>query len=181
MKNAIIESKANPHINELMQKLLGFDNIPRKKPKFFNFVKNCMKVRNEYYIQQLWDIFESVNSHETNNSSIANNNETETITNGNNKRPLNDSDLNDTNAMKKYKEIDNKSESFNEEQCDESTQNSTLNSNSETSEKLKMKKIITNILKSSENNEISIKKLKKKVCLMFDFMFKLKSIINSIV
>ncbi|OLP79259.1 Cell growth-regulating nucleolar protein [Symbiodinium microadriaticum] len=51
-----------PQIRSLVQKLLGFDNIPRKQKAFGNFVKNSLKVWDEAKIDAMWNVIASANS-----------------------------------------------------------------------------------------------------------------------
>eukprot|EP00437_Effrenium_voratum_P037474 CAMPEP_0181463498 /NCGR_PEP_ID=MMETSP1110-20121109/34946_1 /TAXON_ID=174948 /ORGANISM="Symbiodinium sp., Strain CCMP421" /LENGTH=207 /DNA_ID=CAMNT_0023588199 /DNA_START=24 /DNA_END=644 /DNA_ORIENTATION=- len=51
-----------PQIRSLVQKLLGFDNIPRKQKAFGNFVKNSLKVWDESKIDAMWNVIASANS-----------------------------------------------------------------------------------------------------------------------
>ncbi|KAM5338843.1 cell growth-regulating nucleolar protein isoform 1-T2 [Glossophaga mutica] len=54
----------SPKVRELLEQMSGFDNIPRKKAKFQNWMKNSLKVRNESILEQVWDIFSEASSHE---------------------------------------------------------------------------------------------------------------------
>lgn len=49
-------SKISPQIKMLLEKLLGFDNIPRKQKPFTNFVKNSLKLWDERKIAEIWEV-----------------------------------------------------------------------------------------------------------------------------
>jgi len=46
----------------LLQKLLGFNNIPRKQKPFGNFVKNSLKIWDEKKIGEMWEVVFSANA-----------------------------------------------------------------------------------------------------------------------
>jgi len=45
----------------LLEKLLGFNNIPRKQKPFGNFVKNSVKIWDEKKIGEMWEVISSAN------------------------------------------------------------------------------------------------------------------------
>ncbi|XP_051823148.1 cell growth-regulating nucleolar protein [Antechinus flavipes] len=47
----------SPKLREILEKVSGFDNIPRKKAKFQNWMKNSLKIYNDSLQEQVWDIF----------------------------------------------------------------------------------------------------------------------------
>lgn len=49
-------SKISPNTKMLLEKLLGFDNIPRKQKPFANFVKNSLKIWDEGKINEIWEV-----------------------------------------------------------------------------------------------------------------------------
>jgi len=50
------EADITPAVRSLLQKLLGFNNIPRKQKPFTNFVKNSLKIWDEKKISDMWDV-----------------------------------------------------------------------------------------------------------------------------
>lgn len=54
----------SPKVRELLEQFSGFDNIPRKKAKFQNWMKNSLKVHNELILEQVWNIFSEASSNE---------------------------------------------------------------------------------------------------------------------
>ena len=49
-------SGVSPGIKALLEKLLGFTNIPRKQKPFGNFVKNSLKIWDEKKINDMWSV-----------------------------------------------------------------------------------------------------------------------------
>uniref|UniRef100_A0A8C6QB56 Cell growth-regulating nucleolar protein n=2 Tax=Nannospalax galili TaxID=1026970 RepID=A0A8C6QB56_NANGA len=60
----IKKPNVSPKVRELLQQISGFDNIPRKKAKFQNWMKNSLKVQNESVLEQVWSIFSEASSSE---------------------------------------------------------------------------------------------------------------------
>ncbi|CAE7542030.1 LYAR [Symbiodinium pilosum] len=56
------QSDIAPQIRNLVQKLLGFDNIPRKQKPFGNFVKNSLKIWDQPKIDAMWDVIAVANA-----------------------------------------------------------------------------------------------------------------------
>ncbi|XP_054437907.1 cell growth-regulating nucleolar protein [Pteronotus mesoamericanus] len=54
----------SPKVRELLEQISGFDNIPRKKAKFQNWMKNSLKVHNESILDQVWSIFSEASSND---------------------------------------------------------------------------------------------------------------------
>ncbi|KAM8804263.1 cell growth-regulating nucleolar protein isoform 1-T5 [Rhynchonycteris naso] len=54
----------SPKVRELLEQISGFDNIPRKKAKFQNWMKNSLKVHNESILEQVWNIFSEASGSE---------------------------------------------------------------------------------------------------------------------
>lgn len=55
-------SGISPQTKVLLQKLLGFTNIPRKQKPFANFVKNSVKIWDERKIAEMWEVISSANA-----------------------------------------------------------------------------------------------------------------------
>lgn len=60
----VIESKANldDHVRSIFDKISQQDNVPRKKAKFLNFLKNCMRVGPNKH-EFIWKIMEEAIEH----------------------------------------------------------------------------------------------------------------------
>lgn len=60
----IKKPSVNPKVRELLEQIGAFDNVPRKKVKFQNWMKNSLKVYNESILEQVWTIFSEASSSE---------------------------------------------------------------------------------------------------------------------
>ncbi|XP_026464190.1 cell growth-regulating nucleolar protein-like [Ctenocephalides felis] len=59
IQSVINESNARPAVKEVLQKLATFENVPRKKAKFFNFMKNCAVSRTkDDVLEEVWSLLE---------------------------------------------------------------------------------------------------------------------------
>ncbi|XP_077157760.1 cell growth-regulating nucleolar protein isoform X2 [Paroedura picta] len=47
----------SPKVRDILQQMNAFDNIPRKKAKFQNWMKNSLKIYNTVLQDQVWEIF----------------------------------------------------------------------------------------------------------------------------
>ncbi|CAL1528729.1 unnamed protein product [Lymnaea stagnalis] len=55
VQNAIEKSATNPRLKDLLERLKDYPNIPRKKQKFENFLKNSLRIMNHALISQVWE------------------------------------------------------------------------------------------------------------------------------
>lgn len=155
IKSLISENQYPREIQNILNSLVNYDNIPRKKPKFANFVKNSFRIRDDNLISKIWDIFQ--NSLKTNapanQNPAASDQSIQTSNNQQNgvKRSIGESLVEggkvdeNINPEKKVKKMDDDNPQMQEG----------------TTEKLKMKKVIKSFL--PDNSEMSISKLRKKV------------------
>ncbi|OQV24488.1 putative Cell growth-regulating nucleolar protein [Hypsibius exemplaris] len=61
IQNAIpVAKSSNPQLADYLQKLLGYDNMPRKEAKFKNFLKNSLRIHNHQIITAIWTVVGSV-------------------------------------------------------------------------------------------------------------------------
>lgn len=54
----------SPKVRELLQQISAFDNVPRKKAKFQNWMRNSLKVHSDSVLEQVWNIFSEAASSE---------------------------------------------------------------------------------------------------------------------
>ncbi|XP_024102072.2 cell growth-regulating nucleolar protein [Pongo pygmaeus] len=54
----------SPKVRELLEQISAFDNVPRKKAKLQNWMKNSLKVHNESILDQVWNIFSEASNSE---------------------------------------------------------------------------------------------------------------------
>ncbi|XP_055894704.1 cell growth-regulating nucleolar protein-like [Biomphalaria glabrata] len=59
VQKAIEVSASNTKLKDILEKLKEYPNIPRKKQKFENFLKNSLRFHNQALINQLWDVLMS--------------------------------------------------------------------------------------------------------------------------
>ena len=57
MEEATLSPSASRMWNQLENG--GFENIPRKKAKFFNFIQNSMRTGDKKAIEEIWCVFET--------------------------------------------------------------------------------------------------------------------------
>ncbi|XP_049645754.1 LOW QUALITY PROTEIN: cell growth-regulating nucleolar protein [Suncus etruscus] len=57
-------SNISPKVKELLEHISGFDNVPRKKAKFQNWMKNSLKVHSESLLDQVWSLFSEAASND---------------------------------------------------------------------------------------------------------------------
>ncbi|XP_064142151.1 cell growth-regulating nucleolar protein [Loxodonta africana] len=60
----IKKPNVSPKVRELLEQISGFDNIPRKRAKFQNWMKNSLKIYNESILEQVWSIFSEASRNE---------------------------------------------------------------------------------------------------------------------
>ncbi|XP_005089829.1 cell growth-regulating nucleolar protein [Aplysia californica] len=56
VQGAIEKASSNPKLKGLLERLTDYPNIPRKKAKFENFLKNSLRVLSPALISQVWDL-----------------------------------------------------------------------------------------------------------------------------
>lgn len=60
----IKKPNVSPKVRELLQQISAFDNVPRKKAKFQNWMRNSLKVHSDSLLEQVWNIFSEAASNE---------------------------------------------------------------------------------------------------------------------
>ncbi|CAH1785076.1 unnamed protein product [Owenia fusiformis] len=154
VERAITKAHDKPHLKSLLQKMLDYPNIPRKKAKFQNFLSNSLRIRDTKLVEQVWDILMSeapppaVPLNPTTAQSIESKIELKTETS---KRKTSTSE--DTETVKKKKK---------DKVQDVNGKALTNGETEDTAEKFNWEATITKILSKNGNSEIPIKKLRKK-------------------
>ncbi|XP_078398118.1 cell growth-regulating nucleolar protein [Cetorhinus maximus] len=64
---AMNESNVSPKVREILKQMDSYDNIPRKKAKFQNWMKNSLNIYNEALQGQVWEIFAAAINNDKNN------------------------------------------------------------------------------------------------------------------
>ncbi|XP_006877341.1 PREDICTED: cell growth-regulating nucleolar protein [Chrysochloris asiatica] len=54
----------SPKVRHLLEQISAFDNIPRKKAKFQNWMKNSLKIHSESVLEQVWELFSEASRNE---------------------------------------------------------------------------------------------------------------------
>jgi cell growth-regulating nucleolar protein len=62
VQRKIADPSLKSHVKSNLEKLLGFDNIPRKQKPFGNFVKNSLKLWDNAKINELWEVISAANA-----------------------------------------------------------------------------------------------------------------------
>ncbi|XP_051505351.1 cell growth-regulating nucleolar protein-like [Myxocyprinus asiaticus] len=111
-------------LRQVLDQVSSYDNVPRKRAKFQNWMKNSLKIHNLSLVEQVWEIFSSSassdGSHQTNSEPDGS---TESQTNLKNGA---DAELNEENntskrEKKKHKRKNDISEQNGENTCDKQT------------------------------------------------------------
>ncbi|XP_062902377.1 cell growth-regulating nucleolar protein isoform X1 [Mobula hypostoma] len=63
---AMNNSKVSPRVREILELMNSYENIPQKKAKFQNWMKNSLRVKNETLQEQVWEIFAAAVSKDKN-------------------------------------------------------------------------------------------------------------------
>ena len=71
VRDAAEKCKSNAALKGLLVRISENDNVPRKKAKFLNFIKNSMKERNINLVEQAWEAIETAKANE-NSINLAN-------------------------------------------------------------------------------------------------------------
>ncbi|XP_020668967.2 cell growth-regulating nucleolar protein isoform X1 [Pogona vitticeps] len=62
---AIRETNINPKVKDILEQMYAYDNIPRKKQKFQNWMANSLKIHSTALQDQVWNIFSEATRKET--------------------------------------------------------------------------------------------------------------------
>ncbi|XP_051866262.1 cell growth-regulating nucleolar protein [Pristis pectinata] len=63
---AMKDSKVSPRVREILELISSSENIPQKKAKFQNWMKNSLRIKNEALQEQVWEIFAAAVSKDKN-------------------------------------------------------------------------------------------------------------------
>ncbi|KAL3285157.1 hypothetical protein HHI36_019278 [Cryptolaemus montrouzieri] len=152
---SILNEKSNlkPNCRNLLNHIVNFSNVPRKKQKFLNFMKSTMGGRTDYKtIEEIWDILEEYKSRVVKTPAVV-----ENKTNGDNQQPS--VKRKNENSETPIKTKKNKIES---EEIENLIEEPTLE---DVSTKFEIKEEILKILNKKES--ISLVKLEKKICKIY--------------
>lgn len=157
MVRGISEKKKNisQGVKSILTTISTYDNIPRKKAKFLNFMTNSFRYMKSNELEQAWTLLEEAmkENREENPVPVQNgkqaNGNANAVNNQNQKRKLEEESKSEEEAPAKKKKADVT------EETDETPAETTAT-------KFNWKEAIKSIL-SAKNNELKLTKLKKKV------------------
>jgi cell growth-regulating nucleolar protein len=146
-----ISSGKGGNVTQQLRALCNYPNIPRKKPKFVNFVRNCLKIHDMSMIEKVWSVIEEANKKPEEKQKGQ--------TNGNaGKRAHEEPTVSETDSkIQKTEQSKEEVVVFN----GHSTGNIAVNGETPHM-RFKWKHVILEIL-SKKDNQLPIRKLKKKV------------------
>lgn len=61
VRAAAEEVSGNASLKNLLVRISDNDNVPRKRAKFLNFIKNSMRIHNQRIVEQAWEAIEAKN------------------------------------------------------------------------------------------------------------------------
>merc|ERR1712100_781241 len=67
--------RTTPMVKRILKFISSYPNIPRKRPKFLNFIKNTCKWADAKSVEACWDLFEAVKTQDRNQTKITEQNE----------------------------------------------------------------------------------------------------------
>uniref|UniRef100_V9KX87 Cell growth-regulating nucleolar protein n=1 Tax=Callorhinchus milii TaxID=7868 RepID=V9KX87_CALMI len=68
---AMDNSKVSAKVREILEQISSYDNVPRKKVKFQNWMKNSLRIQNQVLQEQVWEIFTTAIAKEPRNQQQA--------------------------------------------------------------------------------------------------------------
>ncbi|GFT44185.1 cell growth-regulating nucleolar protein [Nephila pilipes] len=83
INTVLATKKVSSSLSQVLKQIVQFQNIPRKKTKFENFLWNSFKIRQKKLIAEAWEIVEQGSKNESGKSNVS-------ITNGENGTSLSD-------------------------------------------------------------------------------------------
>lgn len=158
---SITEKKLNlsSGVKKILETISSFDNIPRKKAKFLNFMRNSFRYMKMNELEEAWALLEeAMKENKAENAAPMQNAKKDEITKGNaqngHKRKLDEEEeLKEASEEPEKKKKKDKSNGRIED---------SLAEESSVCEKFSWSETIKNIL-SAKNNELKLKKLRSKI------------------
>nr|CAH7742873.1 unnamed protein product [Callosobruchus chinensis] len=168
MIRSILDMQPNmkPSHKHLLEKISNYNNVPRKKVKFMNFIMSSSGGRaNRKEVEEVWDIIETYKNNQKSNGvnpSVQKNSNTvkETKDEENLKRKLLDADV-DIPIKKKKQNVETVEETVIEKFSFQDKILSTLNTKGCISLKKLQKKVLNAYLKHTGENAVTPKMIKK--------------------
>lgn len=176
IKETIATTKVRPILERLLEQIITYPNVPRKKIKFQNFVKNCLKYNDTKLIEEAWEIFNQSQKQKSEKSKVNENPDENIQSEKRDELITNDSSdiSNNENKKKKKKRKYEEHAVETKQPCLEEMVVSSVNNGispsvnndeggDEGKSKFKWSRVILDLLNESPEKGMSIKKLQKKV------------------
>lgn len=180
IQQAMEQPDVDPSVWKILQMVSTHNNVPRKKAKFENWMKNCMKIYTPFLLEKVWEICSTTadsNSTQTNHQTDENkrderkkkkkkNRETSEEQNGEKQtRKKRKREENGPNADEKSnkKQKKRKQEAFDESLNPEGEEPETQESGSNSAGRFYWKGTIKAVLRDAPEDGLAVKKLRKKV------------------
>lgn len=181
LQNLIENSKFDKELNGYLNRILDYENIPRKKPKFMNFVKASI-VKDERIAEKLWSVVEQAIKPSVevkqNGDKVSNSDKPVTDNNHDKDSKLNKKDEND--LKRKLDESDQECKKLKSVECEKADKengeseadrddivNKTIDKLIErsklTDKSVNPVKLTKKVLKHKENRQMKLKKFKKLI------------------
>ncbi|CAI9577624.1 unnamed protein product [Staurois parvus] len=146
-----------PNLKNILNQISTYDNIPRKKSKFQNWMKNSLKIHNQALQEQVWEIFSEATSTTKEAASK------ETPKAAHTAAPEETSQSSETmEEMKKKSKRERKEERKKKNKKEKKELNSEEHTEYETKKKSKKRKMEEEIQESDDEDRAEKKKKKKK-------------------
>ncbi|KAA0709812.1 Cell growth-regulating nucleolar protein [Triplophysa tibetana] len=66
IQEAMKQPDIDPKLHHVLDQVSSYENVPRKRAKFQNWMKNCLKIYSPPLIEQVWEIFSTTATSENN-------------------------------------------------------------------------------------------------------------------
>lgn len=155
-------------VKKILETISGFDNIPRKKAKFLNYMRNSFRYMKVDELEQAWTLLEEAMNEKKEENAKQQQNGT---SNGNHQEEtIGDVKTDETNGKTKEKSKKRKLEETNDDEVEDtkiSKVEEIVEEEQETTEKFNFKESIRNYLttkvKGKKKKEVKLSKLKGKI------------------
>lgn len=162
IQHALDQSTLSPSGMQVLNFIKDYNNIPRKKKKFVNFVKNTCKWAKDYDIEQVWSVFEikKVEAENLKSSTQVSQNKKESGPDSkqNLKRKKSDSILEKCSENSEIANSETESSSISKNQNEKNVQKDVPNSKKPKLENFKWKRELKKIVREN-SNKISVDNL----------------------
>ncbi|KAI8492865.1 hypothetical protein Bbelb_294620 [Branchiostoma belcheri] len=188
VQKSMNDANASPQVRNLWERLSQYSNIPRKKSKFENFVKNSLRIHNNHLVTQVWEVFSAAQQQQQKEQQDKQKSESEQKDKEVIKDQLTeeknlDSDSKEDSGKisKRQRKEERRLKANKKEKKDRSKENAKKKKRkhqdleedmgkekiAEDSTKFPWESVISTVLLKADDHELSVKKLRKKVLAEF--------------